>query len=348
MVVIVRTALPPHGAVGGFAYDARMLEEGLHIEYGSIVPEGTWRAGGLLLTITLAWVRQNKNTRELLVASDSRLRSRGAIDQSQKIFRLERGDCCLGFCGDAQVAYPLFVQVGSALNNFVKTRTRAADVTDVVNTVRNVLNNLIASWDLPTNEKVIELKDTRILFAGWSWKFGRFDIGVFKYKNYSFNFHHEKARLPHPWYEAQRSLVFLGDYRLDYMSRLAAVLEKRHGPQSKSKKKYVSFDYEPIEALASMLRENESEKIFPFIGGAPQMLKLYAYGNDLPVVVRTKNDAHYLLGRQLFEWEKTSYPILDLSEDKCCFIYPMSSIPLPGELVGDEQAQTDVNDFPIS
>ena len=75
------------------------------------------------MTITLAWVRNNKDTTELLVASDSRLRSRGAIDQAQKIFRLDRGDCCLGFCGDAQVAYPLFVQVGSALNNYIRTRT---------------------------------------------------------------------------------------------------------------------------------------------------------------------------------------------------------------------------------
>lgn len=83
------------------------------------------------MTITVAWTRKNKNTSELLVASDSRLRSRGAIDQAQKIFRLERGDCCLGFCGDAQIAYPLFVQVGSALNNFIKTRTRAEDVTDL-------------------------------------------------------------------------------------------------------------------------------------------------------------------------------------------------------------------------
>jgi hypothetical protein len=299
------------------------------------------------LTITLAWVRQNKNTRELLVASDSRLRSRGAINQSQKIFRLERGDCCLGFCGDAQVAYPLFMQVGSALNNYIKTRTRAADVTDVVHNVRLILNNLIASWDLSEREKVEELSSTQILFAGWSWKFGRFDIGIFKHKDSYFEFHQQKARIPHPWYEFERSLFFIGDYKREYMRRLAAVLERRHGPQTKTKRKFVTFDYEPIEALALMLREAHDQGDFVSIGGAPQLLKIYAHGNDLPVVIRTGQDSHFLLGRRLFEWEKTSYPILDLTREQGSFIYPLTNIPLPMNLVDKPEAPEDRTDIPI-
>jgi hypothetical protein len=288
------------------------------------------------LTITLAWVRQNKNTRELLIASDSRLRSRGAIDQTQKIFRLERADCCLGFCGDAQVAYPLFIQVGSALNNFIKTRTRAADVTDVVNNVRGVLNNLIDSWDLSGQEKLEELKHTQILFSGRSWKFERFDIGIFKYKNNAFEFHHQKERLPYPWREERRSLVFLGDYKQEYMQYLVTVLEKRFGVQQKTKPRYFSFNYEPVEALNLMLRENATSKKFTSIGGAPQMLKIYAYGNDLPVVIRTKPNAHYLFGRLLFDWEKTAFPILDLSKNAPEFLYPLKRVPLPAKMPSDE------------
>jgi hypothetical protein len=79
------------------------------------------------VTITIAWVRRNKGTAELVLASDSRLRSYGALDQAQKLFPLERGDCCLGFCGDTRIAYPLFIQVSTSINNYVKTRTRALD-----------------------------------------------------------------------------------------------------------------------------------------------------------------------------------------------------------------------------
>jgi hypothetical protein len=78
------------------------------------------------------------------------------------------------------------------------------------------------------------------------------------------------------------------------------------------------------------------------------MLKIYAHGNDLPIVVRTDVDAHYLLGRQLFEWEKTSYPILDLTGDKVRFIYPITSIPLPTDLVSADQIGDDGGDMSVN
>ena len=295
------------------------------------------------MTITLAWVRQNKDTTELLVASDSRLRSRGSLDQTQKIFRLERGDCCLGFCGDAQVAYPLSVQVSSTLNNFIRTRTRAADVTDLPDTIGNVLSNLLSSWDLKVDEIAQEIAHTRILFAGWSWRFRRFEIGQFVAEGASFHYHRSKARLPHPWREKKRSLVFLGDYERDYMESLSQVLNRRHGsqPPRTSKKITVNFDYEPAEALLAFLRRSRVEQSFPSIGGAPQILKIYPYGSDLPLVVRESPSEHYLLGRKLFDWEKTGYPILDLSQDPPNFIYPLGSVPLPAALVGGIEVLND-------
>lgn len=133
------------------------------------------------MTIALAWVRRNKDTKDLLVATDSRLRCRGPIHQTQKILRLQRGDCCLAFSGDAQVAYPLFIQVASSINAFIKTRTRAQDVTDMAPHILALLNNLVDSWDLPLIDKAEELATTRILFTGWSWKFGRFELGNYKF-----------------------------------------------------------------------------------------------------------------------------------------------------------------------
>jgi hypothetical protein len=235
------------------------------------------------------------------------------------------------------VAYPLFVQVGSALNNFMGTRDRAKDVTDIVDNVRGVLNNLISSWDIPAADKDDELKSTKILFAGWSWRFARFHIGAFRYESRHFNFHRERVRLPYPWQQVNRSFMFLGDYESDYMNILTSLLDRRHGPQASGTVRRIAFDYEPIEALALMLRGKESKEDFPAIGGAPQMLKVYAHGNDLPVVTRMASDAHYLLGRRLREWEKTAYPVLDLTGDEPRFIYPMSRIPLPSSLVGGHE-----------
>jgi hypothetical protein len=283
------------------------------------------------MTITVGWIRRNKSTSELLIASDSRLRSRGALDQAQKILRLERGDCCLGFSGDAQIAYPLFVQVGSTLNNYFGTRSRAADVTNLAQNIGAILNNLVGSWDLPTEEKREELATTRIMFAGWSWKHRRFDIGFFKYHDGSFSFFHDKAKTPHPWYEKSRSLVFIGDHRKEYMQTLASVLEERHGKTAKTSKKQIDFDYEPVEALQLLLTQNTAPNL-PSIGGAAQLIKVYAHGNSLPIVIRTAKTAHYLFGRRLFEWEKTEYPVLDLTQKSSSILYPMSGVPLPKDL----------------
>lgn len=279
------------------------------------------------MTITVAWIRQNKNTTELLFASDSRLRSYGAMDQSQKLFRLERGDCCLGFSGDTHIAYPLFMQASSALNNFIRTRTRAADVTDVAANIGQVLNNLAASWDLPAKEKKAELAGSNIVFGGWSWKHKRFDIGVFRHNGKEFAFDHRRTRIGFPWRENARSLVFVGDYEKEFKQELAALLETRHGKQTRDK--FFDFDYEPLEALNSFLMKVSKSKDHPLIGGAPQLVKVYSYGNSLPIVIRRSKKEHYLLGRKLFAWEKTEYPILDLTKNTPEFIYPMSDIPLP-------------------
>lgn len=286
------------------------------------------------MTITVAWVRQNRNISELLIASDSRLRAYGAIDQAQKLFRLERGDCCLGFCGDAQIAYPLFIQVGTTLNNFGRTRTRFEDVTDITDTVGRVLNNLVQSWDLPDEEKSEQLASTKIMFAGWSWKHRRFDIGFFMAEGCCFNFHHRRMPMPHPWRESQQSLTFIGDYENEYRSALDQILEARHGAPLRRVEatQLINFDYEPVEALNHLLGQATHRSDLPLIGGSPQLIKVYPHGNDLPIAIRTGADEHFLFGRRLFDWEKTSYPILELNGEAPRIYYPMAAIPPPSAL----------------
>ena len=286
------------------------------------------------MTISLAWVRRNKATVELIVASDSRLRSRGPLDQAQKIFPLERGDCCLAFCGDTQITYPLFMQVGSTINNFIKTKTRAEDVTKVAHLISQLLDQLVSSWDLPTADKYAELCHTKIIFGGWSWQNKRFDIGVFEYGSSGFKYVHPKMKLPHPWGETHRSLMFIGDYEAEYMASLVQILERRKAAvleDERTGKRLVDFDFEPLEALNLLLQEARSGR-FPAVGGAPQVAKVYSYGNSLPIVIRLSKQQHFLFGRKLFEWEKTEYPVLDLTESPLLMRYPKEQIPLPGEL----------------
>ena len=68
------------------------------------------------------------------------------------------------------------------------------------------------------------------------------------------------------------------------------------------------------------------------------MVKVYPYGNSLPFAIRADPASHFLLGRKLFEWEKTEYPVLDLTGAEPTVHYPMSYIPLPADLQGEAEA----------
>jgi Putative serine esterase (DUF676) len=57
------------------------------------------------MTITIAWTRTAGATKELLIASDSRLTGVGHVDVCQKIFPLDRGDSFFGFCGHTILAF---------------------------------------------------------------------------------------------------------------------------------------------------------------------------------------------------------------------------------------------------
>jgi len=252
------------------------------------------------MTIAIAWLRRIGGTVELLLASDSRLRSFGAMDQAQKLFRLHRGDCALAFCDDAQVAYPFFIQVATTLDNHIKTRTRAADLTQLISIAGQLLNQLIGAWDILLQDKTRELSGTRILFGGWSPELQRFEVGFFKFDQGTFRFHHKKARTIHPWHESKRSLVFLGDHEADYMDTLRDVLEHRHGRPAQRNNDKIVVDFD-------------------------------RFGNTLPFVVR-KAGGHYLLGRRLFDWEKTEYPVFDMVQDPPVILYPLEHIPLPDQL----------------
>lgn len=194
-------------------------------------------------------------------------------------------------------------------------------------------------------EKTKELATTRIFLGGRSAELKDFYLGYYVYVNGAFSFRRTPVTLEHPWRENKRSLIFLGDYEREYVGELKMIPQKRYphaierGPRVK-----FDFDYEPLEALCALLRRPNPEQTRTAIGGAPQLMKVYRYGNSLPFVIRTAPDQHYLLGRRLFSWEKTEYPILDLSLDPPKLLYPMLRIPLPTALEHDEYENDKVTD----
>lgn len=223
------------------------------------------------------------------------------------------------------------MHVSTALDNFAKDRTGASDVADVVSNVEQLASDFVAGWKIPKKERADALRETRLLFCGWSWKQNRFFVWELRCDDgLKFVAHRTKSKLPFPWKENVKSLLFMGDYQADYMTELASVLARTQQAKPANPHQRFDFDYEPLIALSNLLTgPTAAEK--QLIGGAPRVMKVYRHRNTLPMVVRTAK-SHFLFGRKLRSWEKTEYPIIDLSVTPPVFHYPLALIPLPKDI----------------
>lgn len=74
------------------------------------------------MTLCAAWIRQANDDegKELVFATDSRLRGGEAWDTGLKLFDLGRSDCMLCFAGDTRRAYPLILQAMLAVRTDIE------------------------------------------------------------------------------------------------------------------------------------------------------------------------------------------------------------------------------------
>lgn len=98
------------------------------------------------MTLSIAWIRKSGISRELIVASDSRLTSAGHVDICQKVFPLSRGDAFLAFCGDTILAFPFLFQIEAAIEDFQKSADRTQDVPSLLGRIVDLLNDYKEAW----------------------------------------------------------------------------------------------------------------------------------------------------------------------------------------------------------
>jgi hypothetical protein len=256
------------------------------------------------MTLSLAWVRTVGRSRELVMASDSRLRFGCAWDCCPKLMMMPRTDIAVSFSGDTQYAYPLMLQMSAAIGHYSKSKSRVMDLYDLKGyTVKmfNHLRDLIT--DLPKGQKYADPPETKFILGGYSWRRKKFAIWLihFDASNRKFTF-----RPCHAWPGSMKRklLCMTGDHLDEAKGLIIDKLKKRNKlPQG-------GFDMEPFEVLRDMIRSGK----FPEIGGAPQILKVQEHMNCTPYSVYwpdRESNAISLLGRPLFDYEFSESMILD-------------------------------------
>jgi hypothetical protein len=254
------------------------------------------------MTISLAWTRKIDSIEELIVATDSRLGFGCRWDCCPKIRILPREDAVVCFAGDTMYAYPIILQMQSAVAQHPKLLSRATDITDLKGHLLRILNDMVRLvQDLPIG--VSKEPEATFLIAGWSWKLTAFQSWLLHYdasiKRFTF-------RPTGSWAgpNGDKSIAITGDYKEEYKEHLIELLRK------KDKLQNGGFDMEPLEVLRDMLRTGT----YDLIGGAPQIVKVYKYSSSRPFGIfwPTRESGNISIGgRPLLDYEQSQYGIFD-------------------------------------
>lgn len=256
------------------------------------------------MTLALAWIRKVGSTSELVMASDSRLRFGCAWDCCPKVMAMPRSDMAMCFSGDTFHAYPLMLQVSSAIGSFSPSRSRAKDIYEIRGRIIEVFNQMRSYiGDLPHHQAEPDKPDASFIVGGYSWRYKRFAIWLLHFdvslKGFTF-------RPASAWRggNAEKRLCLSGDYEPEFKSRLVDLLRRR------GKLNAGGFDMEPFEVLRDMLRSGE----YPLIGGPPQLLKIQEHMNCTPYSIYWPNrpsNQRTFMGRPLLDYETSDAMALD-------------------------------------
>lgn len=257
------------------------------------------------MTLVAAWVRQHAEGRELYIASDSRLNGGRAWDIGTKVLDLGRGDAVIAFAGVTANAYPLMLQLQSAVKMHPKLRSRAYDLTDLKGHVLRIFNAMWQSiTSLPRGQKLPDPAETRFILAGYSWRYQDFKIWVVYFHTPSNEFRFREAPLHRKKGGGNKYFTFIGDGANMAGERVYEMLRQRNRIRSSG------MHMEPFEVLIEFIRDNAR----PSIGGSPQIYKVYPHLNTLPYNVywpTRKAGTIAFGGRLLLPYERNDFLAID-------------------------------------
>lgn len=256
------------------------------------------------MTLSMAWVREVGDVQELVLATDSRLRSPFTWDCCPKIIPLARNDSALCFAGPTYVAYPIMLQLQAMLRLHAKSLSRAADLHDVKGRFLEVMNGMRSEMsELPSDPEGAGETTTFFILAGYSWRRSEFAIWTLHFDKSIDAFTFRPAT---PWggIDGRRLTAVVGDQVPDAKARLTGML------RASGKLTSGGLDMEPLAVLRDMIRE----RVDPAIGGAPQVVKIYRHMNVTPFGVfwpdRASNRVT-ILGRPLLDYEVPNGGVID-------------------------------------
>jgi len=216
------------------------------------------------------------------------------LDMSPKILNLPREDCAICFAGETVAAYPIMLQIATAISAHGPARDRNLDVCELKEHLLRICTDII--------DKVVEIhipflpSDGQFIFGGYSWRSKCFRLWTFYFETATKKF---RAREAKNFHVNLSKAAFIGDWASRYKRHLVSRLRTstRHA------------QLEPLSEIAKLLRATKKDDT---IGGAPQIMRVAQHMSVRTFCVLWGDEKWpYLFGRPLFDYERCDFWSID-------------------------------------
>lgn len=219
------------------------------------------------MTMCTAWIRQANDTEELVFATDSCLTGGEKWKHGIKLFELPRKDCLLCFAGNTIRAYPLILNLVSAIHLDKYLQSPIAKIDEVLSYISDLFTELVKKIISEiSGEDVHDLRGgAKFLFGGWDWEKGIFRVWKLYYSAEveGFIFDELNNNL-----SKKRFYTFLGDPSPEIEEEALKAYKKLVYDEDKQDD---PIDMEPLKVL----RDIALNKSFRAVDGSLQIAKVY-------------------------------------------------------------------------
>lgn len=258
------------------------------------------------MTLVAVWIRQNDTLRELVAIADSRLSGGESWDKCPKLLPLPRPATAIAMSGDATAAYAFLIQATNTCLLLDGNRSGRIDIGGLARDLSEVYaDSRDGVGDLPPGADRPDVPELDVVLMGWSWRRLRFEAYSYRYDKGGVLRMTPMVGELSP--ERAYGIYLAGDASGEARRRLHLLKEERFlpvpikgHPDARDMARDANFDWEPLEVLMDLIADDTVRTV----GGVPQMLRIYQYGETESFVWRTADGADHFGGRPINEGER--------------------------------------------
>lgn len=249
----------------------------------------------MIMTLCIAWVRKKHNSDEICMVADSCFSGGQRFLAAPKIFRLDRNDCAIACAGVTTYSFPVIEHIRQSISLNQGLLDRSIDLTDLLHSIVDITNKVL----FQETEKQLGAvgPDFNMIIAGYSWKYHKPIIREVKYNR--------QTKLMGIMTQStikRTPFALIGDETKEARHKIFLKLENEgivNGGE---------VDMQPLDVLMEYINNPQIR----YIGGYPQMVKIYPFMNVLPFgFIDGENNISYM-GRLLTDYETFPYPIINI------------------------------------